>query len=69
MRCIFCGRDTVIQKDKSDEDYVQHTFYVYSKSCCARGPKFKDESFAILTWNSISNIVKEHFDARYAEEA
>lgn len=63
MRCIFCGCDAVVKKEESDEEYNANMLYVYCKSCCARGPKFKDESFAILTWNSISNIVKDHFDA------
>lgn len=63
MRCIFCGRDVIVKKEDVDEDYNSHTLYVHCKSCGARGPKFKDESFALLTWSSISNIVKAHFDA------
>lgn len=63
MKCIFCGCDAVIYEEHHDPDYSSNDFYVYCKSCVTRGPKFKNPSFAILTWNSIANIIKSHFDA------
>lgn len=62
MRCIFCGRDALVKEEQFDEEYQQYNeYYAYCPSCNARGPKFKDKDFAILTWTSVSNIIKANF--------